>query len=73
MLTAIYSQRDRQTERFSTCLKKYLESYFNYLLDDCEEYLSMAKYIMNDHDSGTIGLSPFFANYRYNPQFQTNT
>ena len=66
--TPYHPQTDGQTERANGVLEQYLRAYVNYLQDDWEEMLHLAEFAMNNQASETTGISPFFANYGYDPR-----
>ena len=49
-------------------IEQYLESYVNYLQDNWAERMPLAEFAVNNQASETTGISPFFANYGYDPQ-----
>ena len=67
MSTAFHPQSDGQTERTNQTLEKFLRNYVNFNQDDWVTYLPMAQFAYNSAVSETTGLSPFFANYGYQP------
>ncbi len=67
--TAFHPQTDGQTERFNAIMEQYLRSYVNYLQDDWVDRLPLAEFAANNQASETIGISPFFANYGYDPRW----
>src|SRR5260370_11894564 len=68
---------DRQTECANQVLEQYLWTYMNYQQDDWATLLPMAKFAYNNAMNATMGVSPFFANKGYHPEFtadpQANT
>ena len=48
-------------------MEQYLRSYINYLQDDWAEHMPFVEFAANNQASETMGVSPFFANYGYNP------
>ena len=48
-------------------IEQYLRSYVNYLQDDWAERMPLAEFAANNQASETTGISPFFANYSYDP------
>ena len=65
--TAFHPQTDGQTEKFNAVMEQYLRSYINYLQDDWAEHMPLAEFAANNQASETTGVSPFFANYSYDP------
>ena len=57
-----------QTERVNQTLEQYLRSFCNYDQDDWAELLPMAEYAYNNSVTSATGISPFYANYEFNPQ-----
>ena len=50
-------------------MEQYLRSYVNYLQDDWAERMPLAEFAANNQASETTGISPFFANYGYDPRW----
>lgn len=67
--TAFHPETDGQTEKANAVMEQYLRAFVNYLQDDWEEWLPMAEFAANNQASETTGLSPFFANYGYDPRW----
>ena len=67
--TAFHPQTDGQTERMNQTVEQYLRIYCNYHQDDWSELLSLAEFSYNNAQHASIGCSPFYANYGYNPRF----
>lgn len=66
--TAFHPETDGQTERMNAILEQYLRAYVSYLQDDWSEWLPLAEFASNLHFSESTGMSPFFANYGFNPR-----
>src|SRR5258706_2291184 len=66
---AFHPQTDSQTEKFNAVMEQYLRSYINYLQDDWAEGIPLAEFAANNQVSETTEVSPFFANYGYDPQW----
>lgn len=66
--TAYHPQTDGQTERVNQIMEQYLRAYCNYRQDDWRELLPVAEFSYNNGDSATTNLSPFAANYGFNPK-----
>ena len=66
--TAYHPQTDGQSENTNQWLEQYLRGVVNYHQDDWLEHLPMAQFALNNQDSATTGMSPFFLNYGYNPR-----
>src|SRR5258707_8118541 len=60
---------DRQTECANQVLEQYLWGYMNYQQDDWVTLLLMAKFAYNNAMNTTTGVSPFFTNKGYHPEF----
>ena len=65
--TPHHPETDGQTERLNAVLEQYLRTFVNYLQDDWEPQLPLAEFAGNNAASETTGLSPFFANYGFDP------
>jgi len=68
--TAFHPQTDGQTERTNSILEQYLRAYINYQQDDWCGYLPLAEFASNNGYQATIKNTPFFANYRINPEYE---
>ncbi|KAH0604570.1 uncharacterized protein H6S33_006947 [Morchella sextelata] len=66
--TAFHPQTDGQTERVNAIMEQYLRGYVNYQQDNWAEFLPLAEFAHNNATTKPLGVSPFFANYGYNPQ-----
>src|SRR5258708_26066558 len=64
-----HPEGDRQTERANQVLEQYLWVYTNYQQDDWATLLPMAEFAYNTATNATTGVSPFFANNGYHPEF----
>src|SRR5258707_10505996 len=60
---------DGQTEHANQVLEQYLQGYTNYQQDDWAMLLPMAEFAYNNATNATTGVSPFFANKGYHPEF----
>jgi len=67
MSKAYHPQADGQTERMNQVIEAYLRSYCNYEQNDWSEMLAMAEYAYNNSKHSTTKISPFYANYGYEP------
>ena len=67
MSTAYHPQTDGQTERLNQTLEQYLRCYINYEQNDWVKHLPMAQFAYNSSDNEAMKMSPFYANYGYNP------
>lgn len=68
--TAFHPQTDGQTERVNAILEQYLRGYISYQQDDWFDFLALAEFAYNNSISATTKVTPFFANYGYNPRFE---
>jgi hypothetical protein len=68
--TAFRPQTDGQTEIVNQILEQYLRHFCSYQQDDWVELLPFAKYALNTPTSEVTKLSPFFANYGFQPETQ---
>ncbi|SPJ89616.1 related to TY3B TY3B protein [Fusarium torulosum] len=66
--TAYHPETDGQTERMNAILEQYLRAYVSYLQDDWSWWLPLAEFAANSLKSETTRMSPFFANYGFNPR-----
>jgi transposase InsO family protein len=67
--SAYHPQTDGQTERTNQSLEHYLRCFVNYQQDDWPSLLPFAEFAHNNSSHSSTLLSPFFANYGYNPRF----
>jgi hypothetical protein len=70
MPTAFHPQTDGQTERVNEVLEVYLRHYCSFQQDDWADFLPLAEHAYNTAVSETTKMSPFFANYGYQPETQ---
>ena len=49
-------------------MNKYLRAFASFAQDDWYDWLPLAEFAMNNQVNETNGVSPFFANYRFNPR-----
>jgi hypothetical protein len=63
-----HPQIDGQTERVNQILECYLRNYCNYEQDNWCEMLPIAEYAYNNSLTTATGMSPFIANYGFNPR-----
>jgi len=68
MSTAYHPQTDRQTERMNQIIECYLRSYCNYEQNDWASMLAMAEYAYHNSKHSSTKISPFYANYGFEPQ-----
>ena len=67
MSTAFHPQTDGQTERTNRTLEELLRHYINPCQDDWDEHLAACQFAYNSSKHESTGLSPFAANYGYEP------
>jgi hypothetical protein len=65
--TAYHPQTDGQTERLNQTLEQYLRFYVNYQQNNWVELLPVAQLAYNSTATSTTGISPFYANFGFNP------
>jgi len=68
MSTPYHPQSDGQTESINQVIESYLRSYCNYEQNDWAVMLAMAKYVFNNSKHSATKISPFYANYGYEPR-----
>ena len=73
MSTAFHPETDGQTEIVNQEIERYLRTYVNYLQDDWVEWLPQAEFAANAAASATTTVTPFFANYGYEPRMSFDT
>lgn len=66
--SAFHPQTNGQTERINAELEQYLRLYVDWAQDDWADWLPLAEFAGNNMVSETTGVSPFFANYGFNPR-----
>jgi len=67
---AFHKKTNGPTERTNAILEQYLRAYINYQQDDWCGYLPLAEFAYNNGYQETIDDTPFFANYRINPEYE---
>ena len=67
--TSFHPQTDGQTERVNQVLEQYIRVFGNYKQDDWARLLQRASFSYNNSLHSGIGMSPFLANYGYNPRW----
>lgn len=65
--TAYHPQTDGQSERINQNLEQYLRIYVNYNQDNWQQLLPFAEYVYNSTPHSSTNISPFFANYGFQP------
>jgi len=68
MSTAFHPESDGQTERINQVIESYLRSYCNYEQNDWASMLAMAEYAYNNSKHSSTKISPFYANYGFEPR-----
>ena len=68
MSTAYHPESDGQTEHINQVIEAYLRSYCNYEQNDWSEMLPIAEYAYNSSKLSATKISPFYANYRFEPR-----
>ena len=63
--TAYHPQTDSSTERANETLETYLHTFINHAQDDWSGLLSIAELTINNWDSVSIEVSPFFLSHEY--------
>ncbi|TRX94028.1 hypothetical protein FHL15_005106 [Xylaria flabelliformis] len=63
-----HPETNGQTERLNSTIAQFLRCFVNARQDDWVDWLPLAEFTANNHVSSTTGMSPFFANYGYNPR-----
>lgn len=66
--SAYHPETDGQTERINAILEAYLRGFMNFAQNDWVDWLPLAEFASNNATSETTGVSPFFANYGFNPR-----
>ena len=66
--TAFHPQTDGQTERQNQTLEHYLRCYCNYRQNNWVNQLALAEFTYNNSQHSTIGATPFYALYGFNPE-----
>lgn len=71
--SSFHPQTDGLTEKVNAVMEQYLRSYLNYQQSDWAQWLPIAEFSANNSISNTTTVTPFFANYGFNPRFTTLT
>jgi hypothetical protein len=66
--SAWHPETDGQTEIINAAMNKYLRSFVSFTQDDWVDWLPLAEFATNNQVNETTGISPFFANYGFNPR-----
>src|SRR6266436_4959381 len=67
--SSYHLEGDGQMEHANQVLEQYLRVYMNYQQDDWVTLLPMAEFAYNNTTNVTTGVSPFFTNKGYHPEF----
>jgi hypothetical protein len=67
MITSFRPQTDGQTENVNQSVEIYVRPFCNFEQDDWIDLLPLAEYAYNNSVTQGMVLSPFYANYGYNP------
>lgn len=54
-------ETDRQTKNANKVMKNYLMAYINHVQDNWVDYLSIAKFAINNYMNASTGVTSFFA------------
>jgi len=73
MSTAFHPQTDGQTERLNQTMEAYLRCYVNYQQNNWVQLLPTAQFAHNSAVSETTKVSPFYANYGFEPRAYGST
>lgn len=63
--TAFHPETDGSTERMNETIETYLRFFVNYVQDDWAFLCPMAMLALNNRDSASTGISPFFLDHGY--------
>ncbi|TKA73877.1 hypothetical protein B0A49_11860, partial [Cryomyces minteri] len=66
--SAYHPESDGQTENANGVMEQYLRAHVSYLQDDWVDWLPMAEFTANNAPSATTQVSPFYANYGFDPR-----
>jgi hypothetical protein len=72
MLTAFHPETDGQTERVNQTIEAFVRAFINLEMNDWVELVPMAEFAYNTTRTTTSGHSPFYANYRFDPNSGTS-
>lgn len=68
--TPYHPRTDGQTERVNQNLEQYIRIFCNYEQNDWAEHLAHAEFTYNNSAHSATKVSPFYANYGFNPVFE---
>ena len=66
--SAFNPETDGQTEIVNAAVNKFLRAFVSFTQNDWVDWLPLAEFSMNNQVNETTGISPFFANYGFNPR-----
>lgn len=66
--SAYHPQTNGQTENANGFMEQYLRTYTNFVQDDWVDWLPLAEFACNNQVNESTQVSPFFANYGFNPR-----
>jgi hypothetical protein len=66
--SAYHPETDGQSEIVNSATNRYLRAFTNFFQDDWVDWLPLAEFAQNNQVNETTGVSPFFANYGFNPR-----
>jgi hypothetical protein len=69
--SAYHPESDGQTEIVNAYMEQYLRAFCSFYQDDWADWLPLGEFASNNQVSETTGVSPFFANYGWNPSMGT--
>jgi hypothetical protein len=68
--TSFHPRSDGQTECVNQVLEQYLQVFCDFQQDDWFDILPLAEFTYNNTQHASTQVSPFFANYGFNPRCQ---
>jgi len=71
--TAYHPESQGQVKSNNKWLETYLRIFMTYRQDDWADFLHTAEFAYNNHFHPSIGMTPFYANYGYNPVYTNRT
>ncbi len=66
--SAFHPATNGQTEAANAWMEQYLRAFICFHQDDWADWLPLAEFAANNQISESTGISPFFANYGFNPR-----
>ena len=66
--SAWHPETDGQTEIVNATINRYLRGFVSFTQNDWVDWLPLAEFATNNQVNESTGISPFFANYGYNPR-----